>query len=187
MAYKGDIKELGQAEQYMREMAGFKGAPRRIRCMIYKQVFRSRVVECKSKLAKIENACDDVKLSGRLKKVLKTILRVGNQLNDGEKHSGFTLDSLLKLQSAKAFDRKTSVLQYVITLIFRNDPDCLRFPEDLAHISEASRLTLDAVNAEKKGLREEFDANFKIVTDIEENEPTGKTGAMVDFFVRVRD
>jgi hypothetical protein len=63
------------------------------------------------------------------------------------KCTGFTLDSLLKLQSAKAFDRKTSVLQYVVTLIFRNDPDCLRFPEDLAHISEASRLTLDAVSA----------------------------------------
>jgi hypothetical protein len=42
------------------------------------------------------------------------------------------------------------------------------------------------VAAEKRGLREEFDANFKIVTDIEENEPTSKTGAMVDFFVRVR-
>jgi hypothetical protein len=41
------------------------------------------------------------------------------------------------------------------------------------------------VAAEKRGLREEFDANFKIVTDIEENEPTSKTGAMVDFFVRV--
>jgi hypothetical protein len=36
--YKGDVKELGQAEQYMREMAGFRGAPKRIRCMIYKQV-----------------------------------------------------------------------------------------------------------------------------------------------------
>jgi hypothetical protein len=38
--YKGDVKELGQAEQYMREMAGFRGAPKRIRCMIYKQVRR---------------------------------------------------------------------------------------------------------------------------------------------------
>lgn len=32
----------------------------------------------------IETACDDVKMSARLKKVLKTILKVGNQLNDGE-------------------------------------------------------------------------------------------------------
>jgi hypothetical protein len=183
-AYKGDDADLGQAEQYMKVMAKFPGATKRIRCMIYKQVFRGRVQECKAKLSKIENACDDVKLSGRLKKTLKTILRVGNQLNDGEKHEGFTLDSLLKLQSAKAFDRKTSVLQYVITLICRNDADCLRFPEDL-HISDATRLGLDVVSGEIRGIREEFDANFKIVSDIEEKEATNKTGAMVDFFGRV--
>jgi hypothetical protein len=183
-AYKGDDADLGQAEQYMKVMSKFPGATKRIRCMIYKQVFRGRVLECKAKLSKIENACDDVKLSGRLKKTLKTILRVGNQLNDGEKHEGFTLDSLLKLQSAKAFDRKTSVLQYVITLICRNDADCLRFPEDL-HISDATRLGLDVVSGEIKGIREEFDANFKIVSDIEEKEATSKTGAMVDFFGRV--
>jgi hypothetical protein len=53
-----------------------------------------------------------------------------------------------------------------------------------ANLTRKHRLL--QVAAEKRGLREEFDANFKIVTDIEENEPTSKTGAMVDFFVRVR-
>jgi len=65
---------------------------------------------------KYATACDDVKMSLRLKKVLKTILKVGNQMNDGADHLGFTLDSLLKLQSAKAYDKKTSILQYVIML-----------------------------------------------------------------------
>jgi hypothetical protein len=56
--------------------------------------------------------------------------------------TGFTLDSLLKLQSAKAFDKKTSILQYVITLIFRNDENCLCFPDDLTNVGTASRYTL---------------------------------------------
>jgi hypothetical protein len=185
LAYNGDVKDLGQAEQYMRVMSRFPGAPKRIHCMILKQTFSGRVNECRAKLDKIEKACDDVKMSGRLRKVLKTILRVGNQLNDGEKHAGFTLDSLLKLQSAKAFDRKTSVLQYVITLIFRNDPDCLLFPNDIASIAEAARLTLDNIQQEKKGLKDEYDANFKIVEDITENEPEARTGSMLDFFQRV--
>ena len=63
-------------------------------------------------------------------------------MNDGEEHAGFTLDSLLKLQSAKAFDKKTSVLQFVITLIYRNDENCLSFPDDLANVGNASRLVL---------------------------------------------
>ena len=68
----------------------------------------------------------------RFKKVLKTILKIGNQLNDqegAERQAGFTVDSLLKLQNAKAFDKKTSILQYVVTLIHRSDVNCLYFNE----------------------------------------------------------
>ena len=48
---------------------GFRNAPRRIRCMIFKQQFKLRVQECKQKLSLIEKACDDVKMSIRFKKV----------------------------------------------------------------------------------------------------------------------
>jgi len=61
---------------------------------------------------------------------------VGNQINDGESNMGFTLDSLLKLNAAKAYDKKTTVLQYVITLLYRNDADALLLTEDLKNIDE---------------------------------------------------
>ena len=183
--YTGDPALLGQAEQYMKVMTKFPDASKRIKCMIYEQLFKGRVHELKTKISKLENACDDVKLSLRLKKVLKTILKVGNQLNDGEQH-GFTLDSLLKLNSAKAFDKKTSVLQYVISLIFRSDnADCLKFPEDLSHVNEASRITLDSIASEKQILRDEFDTNFAVVLEMEEKE-SGSGGSVVDFFAKVR-
>lgn len=58
-----------------------------------------------------------------------TVLRVGNQMNDGgDKQHGFTLDGLCKLQSAKAFDKKTSVLQYIVMLVRRHDEQALLFP-----------------------------------------------------------
>ena len=42
--YKGDIEQLGQAERYMLVMLDFRNqAPKRIRCMIYKQQFKSRL------------------------------------------------------------------------------------------------------------------------------------------------
>lgn len=68
--------------------------------------------------------------------VCRTILKVGNQINDGESNMGFTMDSLLKLNTSKAFDKKTSVLQYVITLLFRNDLDALLLTEDLKSVVE---------------------------------------------------
>jgi hypothetical protein len=182
--YQGDVELLGQAERYMLVMLGFSSAAKRILCMIYKQQFKPRFMECRAKIAKVQNACDDVKLSTRLRKVLKAILKVGNQLNDGEDHKGFTVDSLLKLQSAKAFDKKTSVLQYVITLIYRNDEDCLRFPEDLKHVSEAARMSMDTINSEKNNLIEEFHGNLRILEEIRATEDNGNTDAMLDFLVK---
>jgi hypothetical protein len=184
--FKGDSDAIGVAEKYMMAMLGFSSAEKRIQCMLYKQQFRTRYLECRTKITKIQNACDDVKMSARLKKVLKYILKVGNQLNDGEDHKGFTVDSLLKLQSAKAYDKKTTVLQYVITLIFRNDEDCLKFPEELKHVSEASRLSFDTVLSEKSALRQEFTVNLNIVEDIRNKDTESDTNAMLDFLTKVR-
>lgn len=66
------MEALGQVEKYMLTMLdATQQAPKRIKCMIYKQMFRHRVAEIKSKLLKIERACDDVKMSVRLRKVLR--------------------------------------------------------------------------------------------------------------------
>ena len=151
--YRGDTELLGRAEQYMLVMMRTEGngsdqaqespAPassfsptksiaKRIQCMLFKQQFAPRVAKLRTMVHDIEKACDDVKLSSRFKKVLKTILKIGNQLNDQEgveRQAGFTVDSLLKLQSAKAFDKTTSILQYVVTLIHRSDMNCLYFTE----------------------------------------------------------
>ena len=189
-AFRGDPEMLGQAEKYMKVMTGFTSAAKRIQVMIYKQQFQSRVLECGATLRAIESACDDVKMSVRLKKVLKTILKVGNQMNDGEKHLGFTLDSLLKLQSAKAFDKKTSILQYVIMLIYRNDEKCLAFPEDLKHCAEASRLTLDSAQQEQVALRQGLEASLRVIAEIKSEDAAknvpSSTASMAQFLVRAR-
>ena len=186
--FKGDPTTLGLGEHYMLSMVGFETAKVRIRAMLYRQMFRTRVAEIKANLTKVENACDDVKMSGRLRKVLRIILQVVNQLSDEhEKHEGITVESLLKLQNTKAFDKKTSVLQYVISLIYRSDKDPLQFPEDLPYVSDAARISLDSIVSDKSALVEEFDQNFAVVMDIEEKEPTRKTGLMVDFLCRVSE
>jgi hypothetical protein len=97
---------------------------------------------------------------------------------------GFTVDSLLKLNASKAFDKKTTVLQYVIMLLYRNDEDCLKFPEDLKSVNDASRYTVDALNAEKNNLKDEFNANFKIVLEIQDKDSSLKIGTMIDFLTK---
>ena len=97
--YNGDYDSLGRAEQYMTTILDIlPTAAKRIQCMLFKQQFSSRVQDLRTQAAKIEKACIDVKMSWRFKKVLKTILKIGNQLNEGmSDQAGFTLDTLLKV------------------------------------------------------------------------------------------
>jgi hypothetical protein len=158
--------------------------------MIYKQQFHSRLSECEKTLIVIGNACDDVKGCIGLKKIMKTILKVGNQMNDGEDNMGFTLDSLLKLQSAKAFDKKTSILLYVIRLIHRNEPSYLLFPAELSSCAEASRLTLDSANQEEVALKRGLDASLKVIAanQLENHERIATPSAviMANFLIGAR-
>lgn len=151
-AYKGNINELGRAEQYMYAMMGLPGAAKRMQCMIYKHSFKTRVFDVKEIIAKLEGACDDVRTSAKFKKVLKTILKVGNALNDDADQVAFSIASLPTLAAAKAFDNKTSILQYVVMLIQKNDPACLLFPDELSHTAAASRFPMAVVTAEVSSL-----------------------------------
>ena len=165
-SFKGDMDSLGQPEKFMLEMSTLDKAAPIIEVLLYKKRFNDRMKETACNVSKVERACDDVKLSKSLKKVMKTILKVGNQMNSDKDNEAFafTLDSLLKLQTAKAFDKKTSILQYVIMLIHRNDKDCLALPEDLCHIAEASRITMEQVEAERQQLKQGLDDAINLVS-----------------------
>ena len=160
--YAGDAALLGQAEKFMLEMLQCTNAAKSLACLQFKHAFSGRTAEILGKISIIEKACDDVK-STRLKKVLKTVLQVGNQMNGNQSNVGFTLDSLLKLSSAKAFDKTTSLLTYIIMIIHRNDEDCLKFPEDVQSAQEASRLATGLLQAEFDALKSALLKTYKDV------------------------
>jgi hypothetical protein len=165
--YKGDINLLGLAEKYMFTMMDMiNEAKILINCIVYKLQFASRWQDCKHKLSMLESACDHIKLSVKLKKVLKTILKIVNQLSEGEELKGITVESLLKLSTAKAFDKKTSVLQYVIMLITRHYADALQFPDDLKYLFDVSRLSLDTIISEKNLLENELKIHIEALKKV---------------------
>ena len=146
-------------------MLDFPEASSILDCLLFKKQFQERVVAISDQLMKLDGACEDVRSSVRLKKVMKTILKVGNQMNadSDEKSHGFSLDSLLKLQSAKAFDKKTSILQYVIMIIDRNDGDWLKFPEDLAHVGTSAKVSFESLLGEKEALEKDLEKMKTVV------------------------
>jgi len=187
--YLGDPEQLGVAERYMLEM--LNNLPSTtvgsncLDCILYKQQFKTIISELNDSITRVENACDDVKMSPKLKMVLRTILKVGNQMNGGEDRRGFSLDSLLKLQSAKAFDKKTNVLQYIVKLIYNNDESCLQFPEDLVHLADAVRISVEGMIVEKSSLETEQAKCTRLMQNLrEENDGRVQLSDMEDFLER---
>jgi Formin Homology 2 Domain len=96
----------------------------------------------------IDDACDELKHSTRLRQLLGIVLQFGNRLNTAgksrqHKAGAFTLDSLLKLSQAKAFDKKTTFLHYVVMIVHRNNEILLNFTDDLPTCMRADKIYWD--------------------------------------------
>ena len=96
----------------------------------------------------ISQACDQLSKSVRLRKLLGIVLNIGNRLNTAGptkkgKAGAFTLDSLLKLNQAKAFDKKTTFLHYVIVILKRNNEQLLSFKDDLPSVFKSEKIYWD--------------------------------------------
>jgi hypothetical protein len=96
----------------------------------------------------VEDACDELSNSTRLRQLLGIVLQFGNRLNTAgaknkSKAGAFTLDSLLKLSQAKAFDKKTTFLHYVVLIVQRNNELLLNFTDDLPTVLKADKVFWD--------------------------------------------
>ena len=96
----------------------------------------------------VETSCDELSNSVRLRQLLGIVLTFGNRLNTAgkgkkKKAGAFTLDSLLKLNQAKAFDKKTTFLQYIVLIVQRNNELLLRFKDDLPTVFKADKVYWD--------------------------------------------
>ena len=96
----------------------------------------------------VETACDELSNSIRLRKLLGIVLNIGNRLNTAgvsskQKAGAFKLESLLKLSHAKAFDKKTTFLHYIVLVVQRNNELLLRFKDDLSTVLKADKVYWD--------------------------------------------
>jgi len=135
---------LCECEKFMVSMMTVKLAKRKVRALLFKLQFESCVRDIQEDAFLVEGACDELSNSVRLRQLLGFILEFGNRLNtagNGKKKAGaFTLDSLLKLNQAKAFDKKTTFLTFIVKMVQRNSESLLHFKDDLPTVFKADRV-----------------------------------------------
>ena len=78
--------------------------------------------------------------------MLGIILHIGNRLNTAGESSnakitaGLTLESLKQLDQVKAFDRRTTVLKYIVRVCEEKDSDVLNLKSELASVIKAGKV-----------------------------------------------
>ena len=136
--------------------------------MSFKFLYNERLEEILKPIEVALSACKEVRESSRLRKVMALVLRIGNHINSGgsgKLAKGFTLAALLKLQEAKAFDKKTTVLQYLIKIIKKNDVELTTFKDDIKSVQEAERIQMDGLIGDLNNLNKELEKAKKTALD----------------------
>jgi hypothetical protein len=182
---------LCECEKFMVSMMTVKHAKRKIRALLFKLQFMTCMESIANDAKMIDTACDELINSNRLRQLLGIILQFGNRLNtagdrDNTKAGGFSLESLSKLSQAKAFDKKTTFLHYIILIVERNNEILLKYYDDIPTVLEAHNIFWDQCqqdleevenqleNVRRISLYEARANNGSVVTGISDDDSLGE-------------
>lgn len=167
--------KLCECEKFMIAMISVKQSRMKLRALLFKLQFRGCIQDLAHDVFSVEKACDELSNSVKLRKLFGIVLNVGNRLNtagpsDKRKASAFSIQSLLKLNQAKAFDNKTTFLQYVVLVVQRNNEKLLNFKDDLPTVAKADKIYWDQCINEL----EEMETQLEIVRKLALHEANSK-------------
>lgn len=141
-------EELSGAEEFAATIGEIKRLSARLASLNFKLNLPDLVQDVKPDIVAATAACEEVKNSKKLAKILELILLLGNYMNSGSKNEqafGFEISFLTKLTNTKDHENKRTLLHYIAETVESKFPDCLSFYEDLSHVDKASRVSLETI------------------------------------------
>ncbi|GFQ07472.1 formin-like protein 17 [Phtheirospermum japonicum] len=154
--YTGDKDNLGKCEQFFLELIKVPRVESRLRVFSFKIQFLSQV-----------------RSSVKLKRIMQTILSLGNALNHGTARGsavGFRLDSLLKLGETRSRNNKLTLIHYLCKVLSEKLPDVMNFHEDLVSLEAATKIQLKYLAEEMQAISKGLE---KVVQELTASENDG--------------
>ncbi|XP_028145731.1 protein diaphanous isoform X2 [Diabrotica virgifera virgifera] len=167
--FKEQYKDLTEAEQFCVKMSEVKRLLPRLKSLSFKHHYVEMVQDIKPGIVAATAACDEVKKSKKFARILELILLMGNYMNTGSKNAqafGFEMSFLTKLTSTKDVSNKQTLLHYITETIENKFPDLLNFYDEMPHIDQASRVSLDTI---QKALQQMDTSIRNLKTDLTNN------------------
>ena len=157
-----NYEKYAEAERFMCRVVlamGRDAFETRVTALRFRAQFGERCAHVASQANDLRRACAGVTSSEALKKLLTYVLRLSKELDDRrstprKNTGGFRLHSLLKLADTKAFDRETSALDYVVSMMVANDDEAtLHVFDELPGLKAAQRASMAHCQREVKNLQ----------------------------------
>ncbi|XP_056641001.1 protein diaphanous isoform X2 [Diorhabda sublineata] len=167
--FKEQYKELTEAEQFCVKMSEVKRLLPRLKSLSFKHHYVEMVQDTKPDIVSATAACDEVKKSKKFARILELILLIGNYMNSGSKNAqafGFEMSFLTKLTATKDVSNKHTLLHYLVQTIENKFPDLINFYDEMPHIDQASRVSLDTI---QKTLKQMDSSIRNLKTDVANN------------------
>ncbi|GJZ06438.1 formin-like protein 13 isoform X1 [Tanacetum coccineum] len=163
--YKGEKDKLGKCEQFFLELMKVPRTESKLRVFSFKMQFNAQVSDLTKNLNIVNSVVEQAsylsptRSSGKLRRVMQTILSLGNALNQGTARGsavGFRLDSLLKLSEIRGKNNRMTLMHYLCKVLADKIPEVLDFSKDLSSLEPAAKIQLkylaEEMQAISKGL-----------------------------------
>ncbi|KAL1215166.1 Formin-like protein 18 [Cardamine amara subsp. amara] len=175
--FTGNKEALGRCEQFFLELLKVPRVETKLRVFSFKIQFHSQVTDLRRGLNIIHSAANEVRGSAKLKRIMQTILSLGNALNHGTARGsaiGFRLDSLLKLTDTRSRNSKMTLMHYLCKVLAEKLPELLDFPKDLVSLEAATKIQLKYLAEEMQAISKGMEKVVQELTASETDGPISK-------------
>ncbi|XP_023390619.1 protein diaphanous homolog 1 isoform X3 [Pteropus vampyrus] len=160
---KDEYDDLAESEQFGVVMGTVPRLRPRLNAILFRLQFSEQVENIKPEIVSVTAACEELRKSQNFSSLLEITLLVGNYMNAGSRNAGafgFNISFLCKLRDTKSTDQKMTLLHFLAELCETDYPDVLKFPDELAHVEKASRVSAE-------NLQKNLDQMKKQISDVE--------------------
>ncbi|KAK7265097.1 hypothetical protein RJT34_32713 [Clitoria ternatea] len=171
--YNGEMEKLGRCEQFFMELMKVPRVESKLRVLSFKIQFHSQVSDLRNSLNVVNGSSEEIRNSVKLKRIMQTILSLGNALNQGTARGsaiGFRLDSLLKLTETRARNNKMTLMHYLCKVLVDKLPEVLDFSKDLPDLEPAAKVQLKFLAEEMQAINKGLE---KVVQELSISENDG--------------
>lgn len=150
-SWEGDLKKLGNAEQFVLQLISVKNYALRVEGMLLKAEFEANMSFLEPSIEAMLSVGEELMTSPKLQNLLYMVLVAGNFLNSGGyagNAAGMKISSLHKLTDIRSNKPGMNLLHYVAGQVEQLQPDLVSIIDDMALLEEASKTPVETLNSD---------------------------------------